>query len=122
MDRVEKLTGKPVRDHMGFGNISRDALEYSKSYLSGYHGFGEMNHINNLHGRGIYMFFQGSIRIGYFNNKWSAPGNFIEIYSDGDVDVGQKYQKYGEIFSRGTRYKADGTSVNLDTVFQCLIF
>ncbi len=38
-----------------------------------------------------------------------APGNYIDIYSDGDVDVGEVYLKDGVNCYRYIRYKRDGT-------------
>ena len=75
------------------------------------YGFGEHNEANELHGKGIEInSFNGSIHIGYYNNGDDAPGNFIYIYYDGDVNVGEWYMKDGKKCYRGTEYRTDGTT------------
>jgi hypothetical protein len=84
----------------------------AKYYYEGI--FGEFNEKNKLHGRGIRIDSYGDIFIGYFNKGWRAPGNFILIYKDGDVDVCEHYLKGGENRARGTRYMANGTIYKFD--------
>ncbi len=77
--------------------------------------FGEMNANNNLHGRGICIYPDGYIHIGYWNNGDLAPGKYIHIFSKGKFDVGELYLKDGKSCWRGTNYKVDGTSKKYDT-------
>ena len=52
--------------------------------------FGEHNQENEPHGRGIEFSIYDAIRIGYFDNGGVAPGtNYIHIYSDGNLYVGE---------------------------------
>ncbi len=75
--------------------------------------FGEHNEANKVHGRGIRIFSDGTIRIGYYNNGERAPGtNYISIWGSGRLEVGECYlDEDGERCYRGTRYKTDGTSI-----------
>ncbi len=54
--------------------------------------FGESTQ-NVLHGRGIEISPYGNIFIGYWSSDVTAPGNFIDIVSDGEFRVGGKYLK-----------------------------
>ncbi len=107
MDRVEKRTGISVRDYMGFGNISRDALKYFER--SQYVTVSEINSDNKPHGRGIRIDTDGFIYIQYWNNGRYSPGNYIRIFSNGKVVVAECYLYYGQFYGRGTRYRANGT-------------
>ena len=49
-----------------------------------------------FHGRGISITSRGYIHIRYFNNGFYAPGNYMNIFSDGEVDVGEYYKIDGE--------------------------
>ena len=68
------------------------------------------NELNSLNYREIRIYPRGYIKIGYFNNGESAPGNFIRIWNDGDVNVGEFYMKNGMIRYRYTEYRTDGTT------------
>jgi hypothetical protein len=46
-------------------------------------------------GRGICIYPNGNIHIGYYNNGELAPGNDIYIFSDGGFIVGEVYLKDG---------------------------
>jgi hypothetical protein len=87
-------------------------LRYS-DYLDD--GFGELKEKNRLHGRGIKIWNDGPIYIGYFEDGYLSTGNFINIYSDGRFEVGEKcYKKDGDgerkmRRMRGTEYKTNGT-------------
>ncbi len=65
---------------------------------------GEMDQFNNPHGRGIKIFSIADIHIGYFNNDKLAPGKYINIYSDGEFEVGEMYLKDGVLDSKSTFY------------------
>ncbi len=50
--------------------------------------YGELDEHNNLHGRGIFIFNDGRILIGFVDNgEWT--GNYIKIYNDGWFQVGE---------------------------------
>ena len=93
-DSLKKHTGTSVREYIGFGNISYDALKYFKHWY-GDHNIGEMNSENKLRGRGVRIYPGGDISIQYWNNGDDAPGNYIYICSDGSFEVGERYMKYG---------------------------
>ncbi len=72
-------------------------------------GFGEVNENNILHGRGIRIWNDGTIFIGYGEDGRLCTGNEITIYPDGWFDVGETYIKDGKKWKRFTRYMTDGT-------------
>ncbi len=86
--------------------------KYTKDKYEDY--FGEHNEENNLHGRGIIILPNCHIDIGFYNNSDYAPGNYIEIFSDGDVDVGEIYLKDGKRWNKCTRYFSDGKTKESD--------
>ena len=55
--------------------------------------FGELNERNNLHGRGILITKLGTIRIGFYSDGKSAPGNYLSIWNNGDIYLGECYVK-----------------------------
>ncbi len=77
-------------------------------------GFGEVNEDNDLHGRGIQIYWNGRIDIGYFKDGELSTGNYISIWSDGLFQVGEIYEKDGEKWRRGTQYDTDGTEIKYD--------
>jgi hypothetical protein len=72
--------------------------------------FGERKN-NSDHGRGITIFHDDRIVIGYFKNGHARIGNYIDIHRDGSFDVREKYKKDGGICFRGTNYKTNGTEM-----------
>ncbi len=70
--------------------------------------FGETNKDNKLHGRGIRIWYEGNIYIGYFNNGYYAPGKFINIYMSGEFEVGEIYLKDGQQRNKSTQYDTKG--------------
>ncbi len=94
----------------GFMGISG---KYTKtgggSYYVGEHNVNNKLY-NGLQGRGIKFYSDGDINIGYYNNGYGAPGNFITIYKNGEFHVGEYYLKDAILDTRGTRYNADGTT------------
>ena len=67
----------------------------ASNYTDSIH-FGELNSRFNLHGRGLKIFTYGNIWIGYFDDGVLAPGNYLYIFGDGNVKVGQVYLKDGK--------------------------
>ena len=76
--------------------------------------FGERNEHNKPHGRGIGIYSTYFIRIGYFNNGGWAPGNYLTIWSDGQLDVGECYLKDGKKWDKGTLYEVNGNEEKFD--------
>jgi len=79
-------------------------VKFDGSYLAEYNQ-------NKLLGRGIYIKSPSYIYIGYSNNNDDAPGNFIQIFDHGRVDVGECYLEGDESHSNYIKYIADGTTV-----------
>lgn len=76
--------------------------------------FGELNEKNELHGRGIKIYFDG-IDIGYFDKGEYAPGNYIVIGPDGEFDVGKFYTDAGGLLKcNRTQYNTNGTSLLIE--------
>ncbi len=75
-----------------------------------------MNAYGVRHGRGIRIFSDGDIFIGYYDRDgFTAPGtNYINILSCGNVDVGQIYMKDGKRWNKWTRYFTDGATKEFD--------
>ncbi len=71
-------------------------------------GFGEVNEDNRLQGRGIEIYTNGLIYIGYWQNGSLSTGNYITISKDGWFKVGEEYFKDGKRRDRGTWYYTDG--------------
>jgi len=69
--------------------------------------FGEVNRDNNLHGKGISI-TENCIAIGYYNDGYLAPGNYLFINDWGDFSVGECYLKDGKLCDRSTHYKLNG--------------
>ena len=129
-DKQTQLAEKILALHAGandFLKFGSDLEGYGKRYVKfsdkkAEHGFakeykyfGEWSETTQKpHGRGIVIDSDGVIYIQYFHNSVSAPGNFIKIQNDGDVDVGEVYLKDGKICFRGTQYNTDGKSIKFD--------
>ena len=65
--------------------------------------------VDNKHtGRGIQINSYGFIHFAYWDDCSRAPGNYIDIFRSGRFDVGEIYKKHGEMYIRGTQFKADG--------------
>ncbi len=60
-----------------------DTSNYWKDGLFGDTYFGEINK-NNRTGRGIKIWNDGFIYIGYFENGFVGTGHYIHIYSNGN--------------------------------------
>jgi hypothetical protein len=64
--------------------------------LTDFHqSFGEVNENNELHGRGIRIWNDGTIHIGYFEDGYDSTDNYIWIDSSGGFAVGYVYYKDG---------------------------
>ncbi len=71
---------------------------------------GEVNADKKAHGRGIHIFFNGSISIKYYNNGEWAPGNYFHKYINGDFVVGVREKKDDGWITRGTVYLIYGST------------
>lgn len=71
----------------------------------------ELGAENNPKSRGMRIYSNGNIDVGYWNHRHNAPGNYIYIYKEGIFHVGECYRdKNGDLGYRGIQYKTDGTS------------
>jgi len=115
--------GKTVRDHLGFGHMSAKDIKSTWDTLFGdkFTYIGEHNSNNKLHGRGINIWHGVTIFIQYWDNGAVAPGNYLYIQSNGDVNVGKVYLKKGERWIKGTRYNTNGTTEEYDNNFWLII-
>ena len=68
---------------------------------------------NKENGRCIKMYSDGRIFIDYKKDGWSKVGNYVSIYSCGNIWVGERYMDNGAIQFRGTAYNEDGTTDNI---------
>jgi len=76
---------------------------------------GEMGWFSGGHGKGMKLSKEGNINIQYYKEGKFSVGNFIRIYSNGDIEVGEAYtDTNGNISWRGKLYKADGTTEPFD--------
>ncbi len=92
MATVEKRTKISVKDYLGFGALTLPLQTKTKLYIEYY---GELNKSGYEHGRGIKIWNDGLIYIGYSENGLFSTGNF-RILSDGSFQVGDIYMKDGE--------------------------
>ncbi len=102
-----------VKDYLGFGALQTPLQ--TKTFSNGKY-YGELNADGKWQGRGIRIENTGRIWIGYWwNGRWST-GNYIRIYSDDKIAVGEVYKKdgYGQMRYRGTEYYKNGTEWQYD--------
>ena len=67
------------------------------------------------HGRGIRIYKDGAIRIGHWDNGVYADGRYIQIYSNGRFDVGERTKNAeGKKHFKYTSYNKDGTNKQFD--------
>ncbi len=77
--------------------------------------FGEHNENNEQAGRGIFIWPQSHIRIGYFDNGSPSTGNYIIIiFKSSRLEVGEIYWKDGVKWERYTEYNTDGSEKQYD--------
>ena len=90
IDRIEKATGISVRDHLGFGKVDKPLQSF---LLKDGHTFvGDQSTETKMPlGRGILIYSDGVIHIGYFEGDSLAPGNDVIIGADGMFSVGDIY-------------------------------
>ncbi len=108
---VEKRAHIKAKEHLGFGALHTPLNTYTDSCCK---YFGELNADGNPHGRGIHIFDDGKIGIGYFEDDWWSTGNYIRIESGGVFRVGEFYMKDGVRWERGTEYYYDGSKEQYD--------
>jgi len=106
-DKQTQLAEKVLALDAGLNDFLKFGSElegYGKRYVkfsdkADEHGFGEGSKYfgewseatKKPHGRGIRIYTSGNILIGYYNNGGLAPGNYLTIYSNGTVYVGEYY-------------------------------
>ncbi len=108
---VEKRAHIKAKEHLGGGALHTPLNTKTDSYDKYY---GELNADGETHGRGICIFNNGSIIIGYFQDDDWSTGNYIYIASDGVFEVGEAYEKEGKKWERGTEYKTNGSEEQYD--------
>ncbi len=111
-DVVPRLNGSQYHPE-NWLSMRPDTLNYSRNLGEDLTYFGEMNRDNTLHGRGIFIFNDGRILIGFVDNG-ECTGNYITIRNDGYFEVGEIYLKDGDECMRGTRYNTDGIEEQCD--------
>ncbi len=67
-----------------------------------------------MHGRGIFIWGEARIYIGYWEDGDYSPGPYIRVYSEGKLRVGEIYMKDGVRWKRGTEYNTDGIEWQYD--------
>jgi len=97
-----------VREHLRFGSDVNLNNKLKFTALNDRKSIGEHNSDNKLHGKSIRIYLNGEIRIGYWDKGLEAPGNYINIFSDGRFHVGEIYMKDAKKWIKGTRYYTDG--------------
>lgn len=61
---------------------------------------------NQPHGRCITVYSYGRIYIDYRKNGGFSVGNWLEIYADGDIDLGDRFADANRVINyKCTRYK-----------------
>ncbi len=103
-EKIVEVNSRLNRDNNAQNWLSMrpDTSNYFKDFSTGTY-FGELNENNKPHGRGICIWNDGRIWIGYCENGL-GPGHYIHIDSDGGCYVGEHYIKDGVKRSRGTYY------------------
>ncbi len=108
---VEKRANIKVHDYLGFGAIHTPLQ--TKTYWWGKY-YGEVDADGKGHCRGILIWNNGRITIGYFENDDVSTGNYITIYWNGEFRVGKYYTKDGVSWERGTQYYTNGKEEKYD--------
>jgi hypothetical protein len=67
-----------------------------------------------LHGRGIFIWGEARIYIGYWEDGDYSPGPYFRVFLDNWFRVGELYMKNGVRWKRGTQYNQDGTEEQYD--------
>ncbi len=91
-----------------------DTSNYIKDLFLGETYFGELDEYNQAHGRGIKIWNDGTIQIGYFEDGYYSTGHYIHILSDGEFEVGEYYVEDRVRRRRCTWYKTNGTEEKYD--------
>ncbi len=109
---VQKRANIRVKDYLGFGALHTPLKTKTNA---DYHYHGEINENGYEHGRGIEIWYDDQITIGYFDDDdYKGTGNYIQISVDGVFRVGERYMKDGDKWVRGTQYNLDGTEEQYD--------
>ncbi len=107
---VEKRAKISVKDHLGKQPLT--PLQTKTDSVRKY--CGELNSDGKTHGRGIFIYKDGSIWIGYYENGVLSTGNYITIFSEGYFWVGEYYMKEGKKWDRWTQYNTNGYEEKYD--------
>ncbi len=110
-DIVEKRAKISLNNYLGKAILT--SLQTKTG--SGWKYYGELNADGKEHGRGIIIFNNGYLDIGYYEDGYRSTGNYIIIYSDGVFGVAESYMRDGKRWYRCTQYKTDGTERPYDS-------
>ena len=84
------------KDTKSWLSMQPNPLGFHSRYYIG-NVFSEENENNRLNGRGIHIYNDGRILIGYFDEDDElSTGNYIKISRYGDFFVGERYEKDGD--------------------------
>lgn len=108
---VDRLSWKGISmdSHLKFGKQPSHPIKHTQN-LNGCLFVGEMNPTSKkLSGKGIR--YNGDIHIGYLDKNADAPGKYVKICSNRDIEVGEITKKgEKELKYQFVRYKEDGSS------------
>ena len=108
-DTVQKRAQISIRDHLNFGQSVQPS--HLHTTISTWGKFiGEQINLDAKYCRGINIYSDGRISIGYYLKSSPAPGNYIWINGDGRFKVGKYYGSIETLGYKGTEYKTDGTT------------
>ena len=116
MPKVRDRHGTDIATYLGFNTPVSSQIKFSDNVtINGWPGskyIGEWcAQTDKPNGRGIAIFGNGEIWIGYYKDGDVAAGNYIFIYSNGWFNLGEYYfDANGRLKDRFTCYYADGTS------------
>ncbi len=108
--RIAKITPRltGLKDAQKWLSMQPNPLRWH-GYEMFSHLFGEVNENNRMNGRGIDIYNDDRISIGYFEDGSKSTGNYIIIYSSGKFDVGEIYNNDGERCDRCTTFETNGS-------------
>ena len=120
MAKVKTVKGTDAATYLGFNTPTSSQLKFSDKvpgWRSGFKYIGEWSaQTDKPNGRGIKIYSWGSIYIGQYKDGKSAAGNYIFIWSDDTLSVGENYVNANGVLKwRGTEYNQDGTTEKFDS-------
>ncbi len=89
-DTIEKRAKISLNNYLGKQPLTSPLQTNTHSDWKYY---GELKADGEPHGRGIRIWLDGGIWIGYWWRWYMSTGNYIMIFSDGEFRVGEFYMK-----------------------------